>query len=86
LGPLKSLRILEFAGIGPGPFCGMVLADLGAEVVRLDRPDGAPGSRRDFVARGRRSLALDLKAPGAADAVLRLVEKADALIEGFRPA
>ena len=85
MGPLKSLRILEFAGIGPGPFCGMVLADLGAEVVRLDRPDGAPGSRRDFVARGRRSLALDLKAPGAADAVLRLVEKADALIEGFRP-
>ena len=85
MGPLKSLRILEFAGIGPGPFCGMVLADLGAEVVRLDRPDGAPGSRRDFVARGRRSVALDLKAPGAADAVLRLVEKADALIEGFRP-
>jgi crotonobetainyl-CoA:carnitine CoA-transferase CaiB-like acyl-CoA transferase len=85
LGPLKGLRILEFAGIGPGPFCGMVLADLGAEVVRLDRPNGAPGSRRDFVARGRRSVALDLKAPGAADAALRLVEKADALIEGFRP-
>ncbi|CAA9212433.1 MAG: Alpha-methylacyl-CoA racemase [uncultured Acetobacteraceae bacterium] len=85
MGPLKSLRILEFAGIGPGPFCGMVLADLGAEVVRLDRPDGAPGSRRDFVGRGRRSAALDLKAPGATEAVLRLAEKADALIEGFRP-
>ena len=75
MGPLKDLRILEFAGIGPGPFCGMVLADLGAEVVRLDRPDGPPGSREDFVGRGRRSVALDLKAPGAAEAVLRLVEK-----------
>ena len=85
MGPLKGLRILEFAGIGPGPFCCMVLADLGAEVVRLDRPDGPPGSRQDFVGRGRRSVSLDLKAPGAAEAVLRLVEKADALVEGFRP-
>ncbi len=85
MGPLKGLRVLEFAGIGPGPFCGMVLADLGAEVVRLDRPDGPPGSRRDFVGRGRRSVALDLKAPGATEAVLRFVEQADALIEGFRP-
>jgi len=85
VGPLKGLRILEFAGIGPGPFCGMVLADLGAEVVRLDRPEGPPGSRQDFVGRGRRSVAVDLKAAGAADAVLRLVERADALIEGFRP-
>ena len=85
MGPLKGLRILEFAGIGPGPFCGMVLADLGAEVVRLDRPDGPPGSRQDFVGRGRRSVSLDLKAPGAAEAVLRLAERADALIEGFRP-
>ena len=85
MGPLRGLRILELAGIGPGPFCGMVLADLGAEVVRLDRPDGPPGSRQDFVGRGRRSAALDLKAPGAAEAVLRLVERADALIEGFRP-
>ena len=85
MGPLKGLRVLEFAGIGPGPFCGMVLADLGAEVVRLDRPDGPPGSRKDFVGRGRRSVALDLKAPGASEAALRLVERADALIEGFRP-
>mgnify|MGYP002716422928 CR=1 FL=1 len=85
MGPLKGLRILEFAGIGPGPFCGMVLADLGAEVARLDRPDGPPGSRQDFVGRGRRSVALDLKAPGATEAALRLVERADALIEGFRP-
>lgn len=85
MGPLKGLRILEFAGIGPGPFCGMLLADLGAEVVRLDRKEGPPGTRQDFVGRGRRSLALDLKSPAAVQAALRLVEGADALIEGFRP-
>lgn len=85
MGPLKGLRILEFAGIGPGPFCAMLLADLGAEVVRLDRKEGPPGTRQDFVARGRRSLVLDLKSPAAVEAALRLVESADALIEGFRP-
>jgi alpha-methylacyl-CoA racemase len=84
-GPLNGLRILEFAGIGPGPFCGMVLADLGAEVIRLDRAEGPAGSRQDFVGRGRRSLGLDLKKPEAVQAALRLVEKSDALIEGFRP-
>lgn len=84
-GPLSGYRILEFAGIGPGPFCGMVLADLGAEVVRIDRTEGAPGTRQDFVGRGRRSVALDLKRPEAIETALRLVEKADALIEGFRP-
>lgn len=84
-GPLSGFRILEFAGIGPGPFCGMILADLGAEVVRIDRAEGPPGSRQDFVGRGRRSIALDLKKPDSVAAVLRLVEKADALIEGFRP-
>jgi len=85
MGPLKGLRILEFAGIGPGPFCGMLLADLGAEVIRIDRKEGPPGTRQDFVGRGRRSLALDLKSPAAVQAALRLVEGADALIEGFRP-
>ena len=85
MGPLKGLRILEFAGIGPGPFCGMVLADLGAEVVRIDRTEGPPGAREDFVGRGRRSIALDLKAPAAIETALRLVEQADAIIEGFRP-
>jgi len=85
MGPLKGLRILEFAGIGPGPFCGMVLADLGAELVRIERKEGPPGSREDFTGRGRRSIALDLKSPAAIDAVLRLVEGADAIIEGFRP-
>ncbi len=84
-GPLHGTRILEFAGIGPGPFCGMVLADLGAEVVRIDRTEGPEGSRKDFTGRGRRSIALDLKKPASIEAVLRLVEKADALIEGFRP-
>ena len=84
-GPLRGLKILEFAGIGPGPFCGMVLADLGAEVIRLDRTEGPEGTRQDFVGRGRRSLALDLKKPEAVQAALKLVEGADALIEGFRP-
>ncbi|TCZ53953.1 CaiB/BaiF CoA transferase family protein [Roseicella aquatilis] len=85
MGPLKGLRILEFAGIGPGPFCGMVLADLGAEIIRIDRKAGPPIAREDFTGRGRRSVALDLKSPAAVAAVLRLVEGADALIEGFRP-
>jgi alpha-methylacyl-CoA racemase len=85
MGPLKGLRVLEFAGIGPGPFCGMVLADLGAEVIRLDRRGAPAPAPEDFVLRGRRSLALDLKSPAAVEAALRLVESADALIEGFRP-
>ncbi|MBK1658945.1 CaiB/BaiF CoA transferase family protein [Paracraurococcus ruber] len=85
MGPLQGLRIIEFAGIGPGPFCGMVLADLGAEVLRIDRKDGPPGAREDFTGRGRRSVTLDLKSPAAVEAALRLVERADALIEGFRP-
>jgi len=85
MGPLRGLKILEFAGIGPGPFCGMVLADLGAEVIRLDRIEGPAGTRQDFVGRGRRSIALDLKKPEAVAAALRLVEGTDGLIEGFRP-
>jgi alpha-methylacyl-CoA racemase len=85
MGPLQGLRILEFAGIGPGPFCAMVLADLGAKVVRIDRKDGPAGAREDFTGRGRRSIALDLKSPAAIETALRLVEGADALIEGFRP-
>jgi alpha-methylacyl-CoA racemase len=88
MGPLQGVRVVEVAGIGPGPFCGMVLADLGAEVVRIDRPapPGDPASARyDVLARGRRSIAVDLKAPGSAALVLRLVARADALLEGFRP-
>ena len=84
-GPLAGLRVLEIAGIGPGPFCCMMLADLGAEVLRIDRPDGPPGNPADVLGRGRRSVALDLKSPAAIAAVLRLVEGADVLVEGFRP-
>ncbi|MEP9353962.1 CaiB/BaiF CoA-transferase family protein [Xanthobacter sp. KR7-65] len=90
MGPLHGFRVVEFGGIGPGPFCAMMLADMGAEVLRLDRRDGAElGLRRETrfatLNRGRRSVALDLKADGAAEAVLRLVRRADAVIEGFRP-
>ncbi len=85
MGPLAGLRVLEMAGIGPGPFCGMLLADMGADVVRIDRREGPPGSARDVTGRGRRSIALDLKRPASIEAVLRMVEGADALIEGFRP-
>src|SRR4029079_1476013 len=85
-GPLSGLRVVELGGIGPVPLCGMVLSDLGAEVVRVDRPSDA--GREPLVPtllRGRRSLAVDLKAPDGACIVLRLVDRADALIEGFRP-
>jgi len=85
MGPLTGLRVLEFAGIGPGPFCGMLLSDLGATVIRLDRRDGAELDPRDFVGRGRRSITLDLKRSDAVATALRLVAGADALIEGFRP-
>ena len=84
-GPLSGLKILEFAGIGPGPFCGMLLSDLGADVVRIDRKGQAGGQPTDVTARGRRSVALDLKQPTAVEACLALIEKADALFEGFRP-
>lgn len=85
MGPLAGILVLEIAGIGPGPFCGMLLGDLGAEVIRIERPDGPPSDRRDVVLRNRRSLALDLKRPQAVAAVLRMAEAADVLIEGFRP-
>ncbi len=87
MGVLEGVRIVEIAGIGPGPFCGMLLADLGAEVVTVERPEGSASRPRPSAIfnRGKRSIVLDLKAPGAVDAVLRLVEDADALIEGMRP-
>jgi alpha-methylacyl-CoA racemase len=77
------LKVIEFAGIGPGPFCGMLLSDLGADVVRIDRK-GAVAARETYE-RGRRSVALDLKHPEAVSVCLKLMEKADALFEGFRP-
>ena len=85
MGPLAGTRIVEFAGIGPGPFCGMLLSDLGADVVRIDRKGGRGGSPSDVTSRGRRSVALDLKTPEAVEACLKLMEAADAVFEGFRP-
>ena len=84
-GPLTGLKIVEFAGIGPGPFCGMLLSDLGADVVRIDRKGGRGGSPSDVTSRGRRSVALDLKLPEAVEACLKLMDAADGIIEGFRP-
>ena len=86
---LEGVRVIELAGIGPAPFCGMMLADHGAEVIRIDRPGGSdPLSQdqgRDVLLRSRRSITLDLKRPEAVEIVARLVETADGLIEGFRP-
>src|SRR5256885_12963146 len=85
-GPLQGLKVIEMAGIGPGPFTAMMLADMGAEVLRLDRPNARVlNPDKDVLNRGRRSIAVDLKHPDGVQTVLRLVEQADALIEGFRP-
>ncbi len=83
-GPLTDLRVVELGGIGPVPHAGMILADLGAEVTRIVRP-GRPGDPHDILARGKRSIAIDLKHPEGAALALALVERADVLIEGFRP-
>ena len=90
MGPLQGLRIIELAGIGPVPLCGMLLADLGADVVRIDRIEAsglgvAMAPRHDVNARGRRSVALDLKASAGREAALRLIDGADVLLEGLRP-
>jgi alpha-methylacyl-CoA racemase len=84
MGPLSGIRIIEMAGIGPGPFCAMMLADMGAEVIRVDRP-GAFDSRGDVLCRNRQHLVLNLKDARARDILLQLIESADGLIEGFRP-
>jgi alpha-methylacyl-CoA racemase len=92
-GPLSGYRVIELAGIGPGPFAGMMLCDMGAEVIRVDRlhaaaeavPGLGPGAKTDVMGRGRRSVSVDLKHPEGREAVLRLTRQADALIEGFRP-
>ena len=89
-GPLTGVRVIELSGIGPGPFCAMVLADFGAEVVRVDRADSVVGGDPSVPPphvfnRGRRSIGVDLKHPDGVATVLRLVERADALVEGFRP-
>ena len=89
-GPLRGTRIIEIAGIGPGPFAAMLLADMGAEVVRVERAQSVRGpapesAHFDVMLRGRRNLALDLKHPDGVAALLDMVASADALIEGFRP-
>jgi alpha-methylacyl-CoA racemase len=85
MGPLDGVRVVEITGIGPGPFCAMLLADMGAEVIRVDRPERAGQRVPALMARGRRSLVVDLKHERGPEVVLRLVERADALLEGFRP-
>ena len=86
MGPLKGIKIIEMAGIGPGPFCGMVLADLGAEVIRVDRGSAkGTGSRQEASNRGKKSIAVDLKSKDGVEVVLKLVKDADAIFEGFRP-
>ena len=90
MGPLNGIKVVELAGIGPGPMCAMLLSDMGADVIRVDRTtESGLGMKRepqyDLLNRGRRSVAIDLKSTAGRDSVLRLVSNADALIEGFRP-
>ena len=87
MGPLAGVKVIELAGIGPGPFCGMMLADMGAEVIRIDRAGGGLGGAipNDVLNRGRRSIAVNLKSQEGVDVVLRLCEGADIIFEGFRP-
>src|SRR5665811_159387 len=93
MGPLSGISVVEMAGIGPGPFAGMMLADLGATVTRVDRlsvgggegPRAMASGRADVVSRGRRSIAVDLKLAEGVELVLRLIDSADTLIEGYRP-
>ena len=87
MGPLSGVKVVELQGIGPGPFCGMMLADMGAEIIRVDRSSavGRPASPADILARGRKSIAVDLKNPEGVETTLKLIEEADILIEGFRP-
>ncbi|MBX2839935.1 MAG: CoA transferase, partial [Gammaproteobacteria bacterium] len=87
--PLEGTRIIEFAGIGPGPFACMMLADMGAEIIRIDRPvsdaNSESNNAQDFMLRGRKSVALDLKKPAAIEIALTLIEQADGVVEGYRP-
>ena len=89
-GPLAGYRVIEIAGIGPGPFAAMMLSDMGAEVIRVERSQAVRGPAPDtpgfdILQRGRRNIAIDLKNPEGVETLLTLVESADALIEGFRP-
>ena len=91
MGPLAGVKVLEIAALGPAPFAAMMLSDMGAEVLRIDRTERVDGSEHtappplDFLARGRRSVGLDLKSPEGVELLLELVESADVILEGFRP-
>lgn len=85
MGPLSGLKVIEFAGIGPAPFCAMMFSDMGADVLRIDRKEEQRFGTFDVMSRGRRSVAIDLKRPESIGVVLKLIENADVLIEGFRP-
>jgi alpha-methylacyl-CoA racemase len=85
MGPLTGFTVVEFAGLGPAPFCGMMLSDLGAKVIRIDRADDQRSRSRDVLSRGRQSIAVDLKSLAGREVVLRLCAQADAILEGFRP-
>src|SRR5262245_16262789 len=84
MGPLHGIKVLEIAGIGPGPFCGMMLADMGAEVISVERA-ATPSNPKDPLQRNRRRITLNLKTPEGVAALLALVDKADVLFEGYRP-
>src|SRR4030088_241820 len=88
MGPLAGIKVIEMAGLAPGPFCAMMLADMGAEVLRIDRPatpDIKPGPKTSLLDRNRRALAIDVKSSEGLAALRRLISSADALIEGYRP-
>ncbi len=85
MGPLQGVQVIELAGIGPGPFCGMMLSDMGADVIRVDRITSSKRAPNDVMQRNRRSIAVNLKLVEGRDVVLRMAETADALFEGFRP-
>ena len=88
MGPLSGVKVIEMAGLAPGPYAAMLLADLGAEVLRIDRPDAPeakPGAKPNLVHRNRRAIALDIKSKEGLSTLRRLIASSDALIEGFRP-
>lgn len=87
MGPLSGYKVIELAGIGPGPFCGMMLADMGAEVIRVDRVGGSPATvgGHNILFRNRRNIAVNLKSPEGIETILKLCEGADAIFEGYRP-
>ncbi len=84
-GPLRGVKVVEFVGLGPAPFCAMLLSDLGADVIRIDRPGAFGGGPEEVLARGRRSIGVNLKAEGAIKACSKILQSADILLEGYRP-